>query len=467
MYGPFYQWELPGMGVLNTMSDPDEYLKVLHAEGSHPNGAIQLQWPVIKAAKAFGWEIAKDTGDDPNDVDGYWGNGATWKRLRTFMQTDLLSPISSKKYIPGMLQAAASASKGAPTGAADMKTYTALCSFDMFSSVLYGQLTHLANDATPSDPDHAAFCQHVINLTDLLIPLSTIDQYEIFMGKFFNIETKMYKEFAASFQAADELSRKFATSFEGKMEKGELNEYEQNSYFGHAVERQTEGNKDGTTVSIDEMRELCNFGLLASVDTTSSVLNWTLLHLALNPGIQQRLYEEIKREGVEADKIGKRKCFPYLHAVIREQHRLTPALPIAIFKKNSKPKLTVHGVDFDEGATFMFDSQTPQNDAKLVGPDVKSFVPERWLPDAVQARVGTPSQVIDHILLRDPFSAGARKCPGSRVAILELHCLLTTLVNDWKFELEDKSITLADVDYSQGTTVQPTTMPKFVFEPRK
>ena len=115
----------------------------------------------------------------------------------------------------------------------------------------------------------------------------------------------------------------------------------------------------------------------------------------------------------------------------------------------------------------MFDSHSPQNDADLVGPDVAEYVPERWLPDAVAARAGTPADVIDHVLMRDPFSAGARKCPGSRVAILELHCLLTTLVNDWEISLEDESITSwKDIAYFQGTTIQPTKMPKFVFEPR-
>lgn len=277
-----------------------------------------------------------------------------------------------------------------------------------------------------------------------------------------------YKEFSRSFLETDVIAKKMAAAFEEKLQNGDLSEFEKNSYFGHAVERQKESeDEDGKNVSLQEMRELCIFALIASVDTTSSVLNWVLLHLALNPDAQQKLFEEVKREGIAVDKIGKRKSFPYLHAVIREQHRLTPALPISIFKSNLRSKVTIHGVEFDEGQKFMFDSHSPQHNKDIVGADVESFVPERWLADAVEARKGTPSAVIDHALMRDPFSAGSRKCPGSRVAILELHCLLTTLVNDWQIGLVDRSLTLSDVPYFQGTTVQPNPMPEFVFEPRR
>lgn len=51
--------------------------------------------------------------------------------------------------------------------------------------------------------------------------------------------------------------------------------------------------------------------------------------------------------------------------------------------------------------------------------DPEEFWPERWLKDAVDARKCTIAEFIDHPFLAAPFSQGARKFPGSRVAANE------------------------------------------------
>ena len=141
--------------------------------------------------------------------------------------------------------------------------------------------------------------------------------------------------------------------------------------------------------------------------TASSVLNWVLLHLALNPEVQQTLYEEAVGAGeVTAERIATKAVYPYLHAVIREQHRLTPALPMSVFKKNSRSEIDIHGVTFPQNTMFALDSMSLQRLPEHA-PDPETFDPTRWLPDAVAARKGTPAQVIDHAVYRGPFSQGA------------------------------------------------------------
>ncbi len=73
-----------------------------------------------------------------------------------------------------------------------------------------------------------------------------------------------------------------------------------------------------------------------------------------------------------------------------------------------------------------------QNDPKYVE-HPEAFVPERWLDDAVSARAGTASEVLDHKLLATPFSFGARMCLGGRVADLETYAAICQLVRDWTF----------------------------------
>mmetsp|Transcript_14844 Transcript_14844/g.43865 ORF Transcript_14844/g.43865 Transcript_14844/m.43865 type:complete len:303 (-) Transcript_14844:285-1193(-) len=92
----------------------------------------------------------------------------------------------------------------------------------------------------------------------------------------------------------------------------------------------------------------------------------------------------------------------------------------------------------------------------------RAFRPERWLAGAVAERKGTPAELIDHPLLSAPFSAGARKCPGSRVATLEVRALIAGLVHNWRIGLVDER--QATVPYRCQTTIAPT-MPRLRYEP--
>ena len=91
----------------------------------------------------------------------------------------------------------------------------------------------------------------------------------------------------------------------------------------------------------------------------------------------------------------------------------------------------------------------------------------RWFDDQVKNWRGTPAQVPDHTLYRGPFSARARKCPGSRVAKYEAKILLSQLVLDRKIALavdnrssiksssdNGKATSWRDIPYFQGLLTQ-------------
>jgi hypothetical protein len=58
-------------------------------------------------------------------------------------------------------------------------------------------------------------------------------------------------------------------------------------------------------------------------------------------------------------------------------------------------RANTHRVSLPANSVVQLDACSLQNDPDLVT-DHRAFRPERWLPEAVAARVGTPSEVSDH-----------------------------------------------------------------------
>lgn len=140
-----------------------------------------------------------------------------------------------------------------------------------------------------------------------------------------------------------------------------LNDNQKASYLGRAINRQ----KEDEDVSVKEMQELCFGGLFAAVDTTSSVLSWNLLHIAINSGIQERLYEELSSLAVSSEDGSKKLSpdmfeksqMPYFSAVLRETQRLTPSAPLAL-KKPLLNDMEICGINLTKGSVVMLDSHS-------------------------------------------------------------------------------------------------------------
>ena len=65
------------------------------------------------------------------------------------------------------------------------------------------------------------------------------------------------------------------------------------------------------------------------------------------------------------------------------------------------------------------------------------YKPERFLKDAIKARKGTPSEIIDHPSFADPFGRGKRRCLGSNIAMAEMTVLAARMIQDWEITLVD------------------------------
>jgi cytochrome P450 len=126
-------------------------MKILRREGIYPTSIVQKQWPILEFFKDHNF----------GRVMGLLQHGPEWKRIRSFLQSDLLSPQSAARYIPGIIRAAEYASKGAASNESKIKFYLNEASFDMFSMILLGDLPRIADPSTESRPDDVRFCRSV------------------------------------------------------------------------------------------------------------------------------------------------------------------------------------------------------------------------------------------------------------------------------------------------------------------
>ena len=291
---------------------------------------------------------------------------------------------------------------------------------------------------------------------------------EFLMAKFFPwYKTKKYQALQDDWDTVREIGLKKIYDFMDRYDRDALDEMEKVSYLAGAIERQRESND----VTRDEVAELCLIALFVGVDTTSSVTAWNLLHLALNPECQEKLHAELVKSlnekgsnggtRLNADVLGK-KVSPYLHLCFRESHRATPAFGAAMWKGNSHREVEIHGETLPQGSMVQMGHISYDEDFI---DEPKQFRPERWEAEGVASRKGSKAEVLDHPFLRDPFSQGARRCPGSRVATNEIHAMISQLILDWKISIADETVnSLDDISHDAGP-IKPI-LPSLRFEPR-
>jgi cytochrome P450 len=279
------------------------------------------------------------------------------------------------------------------------------------------------------------------------------------------IKSSAYKEFAANWREALALAEQKIDKVLEKRKAGTLSKEEADSYLNQAMDRQiaqTDSSDDPVTVG--EVKNIAKALLSASVDTTSGMMAWHLLHVSQNPDVQERIRSELLKATVNGKLTPDAMSLssvPLLHAAIRESHRLTSPAPLSAFRI-MPGDVQVHGVTLPENSMVVFDGYSRGRDPDLLE-NVDEFRPERWLPDAVKARKGTPAEVLDHPLFSGPFSQGARRCPGSRVSRNEVLILLSQLILDWEMSTPVKS--WKDVPVVLDTVNAPS-LPKIEFKAR-
>jgi len=460
-FGPVYTVGIPGrsgVGLKNLFVvcvDPVEYVKVLQNEGRNPIGLIQSTWLI---AAAFGHADSK--------VKDFFTDGEKWRRLRMATQKALLSPSKVNSWISGICKAAENASRGFEQNKDQLQDFLYKCSFDVFSVVCFGQLMKTATGETNNK--HKTLAEDLNFLVEEIGSLCLTPR-EILLGNI-GWRSRRFLNWVKTFEVVSQQCHELINEFLKRRNREQLNEFELMSYMAANL---THGEVSKTSLTEQEFRDMTTFLLLASVDTTSNILQWVLIHLALFPEVQTKLRNEIlskispngsSEELAEVMRKGVKKQLPYLNSIIREVHRVRPAVAWATVKE-PQCDVDLGGYLIPAGVPCQLDLFCLQNDSDILDNPLE-FCPERWDESAVSARAGTKAEVLDHPLLKEPFSAGARMCPGSRVARVEVFVIISTLVRKYEFSLApgQEIKTIYDIPYKFGATIAPSVMPKFIIK---
>ncbi|XP_037379953.1 sterol 26-hydroxylase, mitochondrial [Talpa occidentalis] len=196
----------------------------------------------------------------------------------------------------------------------------------------------------------------------------------------------------------------------------------------------------GGQLSLNEALGSLSELLLAGVDTTSNTMTWALYHLCKHPEIQAALYKEVVSV-VPAGKVPQYKDIarmPLLKAVIKETLRLYPVVPVNS-RVITEKEVEVGGFIFPKNTQFVLCHFTVSRDSSVF-PEPDSFQPHRWLRKSESDTVK-----VKHPFGSVPFGYGVRACVGRRIAELEMHLLLTRLIQQYEVVLAPETGEVKDM----------------------
>lgn len=347
--------------------------------------------------------------------------GEKWKDVRTKLQADLMSPQTAASYLPLLTLVGRQASEAFHFIGSNPYDLTSRAAFDMFGATMLGKSPGVLFPESAAKED-VEFIHNSIGCMRTAGSL-LYSPYESVMQKYF--DTKLYKEFET---ATDNVNRRSEQLVRKAMTMSAIDDAPGTGSYLQRLMR------TGCMTPEQAGFEVTGL-LLAAVDTTANYMIWIIYNLAANTSKQALLAEELKNV-LKGGDFNKEVELPYLQACYRETHRHTPLLTNVPRKLDED--IVLEGYIVPAGTQITMNIDAIQRDPQYVT-DADVFLPERWLAPAVEARKGTPSEVIDHKLLAAPFSFGPRMCLGARLAELEIKVLIARIVQDWEFSLAPES----------------------------
>ncbi|KAH7711803.1 Cytochrome P450 3A9 [Aphelenchoides avenae] len=175
---------------------------------------------------------------------------------------------------------------------------------------------------------------------------------------------------------------------------------------------------DPQCLSKTELLAQCITFMAAGYETTGSLLQFSLYHIACLPEVQEQLQKEIDTVLAGSEHV------TYEHVI---------NMPY-LSQSSSKVQFAGHyqGIPFEKGDLFVMPVYAMHHNATYY-PDPEKFDPERLSPDSKASR--DPMTYV-------PFGAGPRTCIGMRLSEFGTHTALAVLLRRYRFKPGTNSPTI-------------------------
>jgi len=319
--------------------------------------------------------------------------------------------------------------------------------FEIFTCILFGNdVDYLSNELYPFEKSDGTFDK--ITLCEIFIRL----------GKDYMIEH--YHPLTSIFPPLNDYNLLGQWSRNGK----------NFTVFKNAVKKMIADSKDQNSVWA-KMRELNEFTndeifydlillILGGSETSSHILTTIFYNLAKSPEVKNKLNEEFAESGLRDNTDLKSKIildniqnFDYLALVIKEALRMDPPVPTS-FYYCAKEDITICDVDIQKGTIFRFEVVSPHFfEEHWLEP--YTFVPERFDPESEFSKRSVKQGKISEVYSRRPFGHGARSCPGQTFGVLEVKALVSYLLPQMNYTVDQKILENEDVGFALGSHFIP------------
>lgn len=172
--------------------------------------------------------------------------------------------------------------------------------------------------------------------------------------------------------------------------------------------------------------------LMAGIDTTSHSMAFVLYHLAKNPDVQERAYQEVRSVLPHKSKslsVSELNQLRYVKACIKENMRLNPIVQGTVRQLDHEVVLSGYRIP---PRVLLIAQNMVACRLEENFPEPLKFKPERWLKDEAENKT--------HPFLFIPFGFGPRMCVGKRIAEQEILVLVTKLLRRFRVEYHHEDI---------------------------
>ncbi|CAA0838333.1 Cytochrome P450 71B34 [Striga hermonthica] len=182
----------------------------------------------------------------------------------------------------------------------------------------------------------------------------------------------------------------------------------------------------------------------AGTETSSIVIDWTMVELMRNPRVMAKAQAEIRQAFQKDQTIEEQDLthkLKYLKLVIKESLRLHP--PIPIIPRLSREECVLDGYTIPAKSRVLVNNWAMQRDPKY-WKDPESFVPDRFEDGGLD--------FMNEGLQYLPFGMGKRMCPGMAFGLASIELPLARLLYSFDWKLPE-GVRAEDLDMTENPGV--------------